>query len=365
MAGFKRIARPVLLPLSPFYGLVVLVRNLLFDWRIFRSTRFKLPVISVGNITVGGTGKTPHVEFLVKLLMPDHNLAVLSRGYKRSTRDFRLASKKSGVSDIGDESLQIKLKFPDVHVAVDRNRVRGVRTLIDSIHKLDLVILDDAFQHRYIQPGLSILLVDFNRPVFNDMLLPAGNLREPWHNAHRADVIIVTKCPAHVSPVQRTSFVSSLRPVSRQQVFFTTYTYGSPVPVFPDKHNRHESISFKHLRKSGAGILLVTGIANPEPLKQFLKTFHPINDELVFPDHHNYDRQDLQLIKSTFKTIEPAEKYIIVTEKDAVRLRDAEISDKSFRRAFYYIPVEVQFLAKGEKPFIKRINKFLKKAGHK
>jgi tetraacyldisaccharide 4'-kinase len=203
MAGFRHIVRPLLLPLSLLYGLVVLIRNLLFDFRIMRSTRFKLPVISVGNITVGGTGKTPHVEYLVQLLKNDFKLAVLSRGYKRKTKGFILASKKTGVADIGDEPLQIKLKFPDVNIAVEHNRVKGVRTLIERIPKLNLVILDDAYQHRYIRPGLSILLVDYNRPIFHDMLLPAGNLRESWHNAKRADIIIITKSPDHFSARER------------------------------------------------------------------------------------------------------------------------------------------------------------------
>jgi tetraacyldisaccharide 4'-kinase len=363
MAGYRHLPRPALLPFSLFYGLVVLVRNLLFDLGILRSTRFKLPVISVGNITVGGTGKTPHVEYLVQLLKNDYKLAMLSRGYKRKTKNFILASTKSKVAEIGDEPLQIKLKFPKVHVAVDRNRVKGVKTLIESFHKLDVVILDDAFQHRYIRPGLSILLVDYNRPPFKDMLLPAGNLREPWQNAKRANIIIVTKCPVHLSPQERACFISNLHPGARQEIFFTKYAYGTPVPVFPDKHGRQNIITFKYLHKPGVGVLLVTGIANPEPLKQYLKNVLIINDELTFPDHHNYDAQDLQLIKNTFQTIQADEKYILVTEKDAIRIRASYIPDNSFRKAFYYIPVEVKFFAKGEKPFIKRVYKFIKKSG--
>jgi tetraacyldisaccharide 4'-kinase len=364
MAGFRHIVRPLLLPLSLLYGLVVLIRNLLFDFRIMRSTRFKLPVISVGNITVGGTGKTPHVEYLVQLLKNDFKLAVLSRGYKRKTKGFILASKKTGVADIGDEPLQIKLKFPDVNIAVEHNRVKGVRTLIERIPKLNLVILDDAYQHRYIRPGLSILLVDYNRPIFHDMLLPAGNLRESWHNAKRADIIIITKCPDHLSARERSDFFTKLHPGPKQKVFFTCYTYGTPVPVFPCKHSRQDFGSYNYIRKSGAGIMLVTGIANPLPIRQFLEHNLHIDDELIFNDHHDYDLKDLQLIKIRFKTIELAEKCIIVTEKDAVRLRELDISDKSFRRSFYYIPVEVKFQAKGEKPFVKRVYKFLKKSGH-
>jgi tetraacyldisaccharide 4'-kinase len=365
MTGFRHIQRPALIPLSLCYGLVVIFRNWLFDLRILPSVRFKLPVISIGNITVGGTGKTPHVEFLIKLLKNDYRLAVLSRGYKRKTNKFILATTKSGVTEIGDEPLQIKLKFPDVNVAVECNRVKGVKTLIESIHKLELVILDDAFQHRYIQPGLSVLLVDYNRPVFQDMLLPAGNLREPRQNAKRADIIIVTKCPGRLSPHERADFISNLHPVPGQKIYFTKYNYGNPVPVFPDKHGRQEIVTYKHLHKTGTGVLLVTGIANPEPLRKFLHESIHIDKELTFPDHHNYNLQDLKLIRSTLKTIAAEEKYILVTEKDAVRLKESEPIDKNFKKAFYYIPVEVNFLAKGEKPFIKRIYKFLKKSGRK
>jgi tetraacyldisaccharide 4'-kinase len=365
MAGHGHIERPVLLPLSFLFGLIVLLRNWLFDLRILRSTRFKLPVISIGNITVGGTGKTPHVEYLIQLLKNDFTLAVLSRGYRRKTKNFILASSKSRVSDIGDEPRQMKLKFPDVNIAVERNRVKGVRTLIESVQKLDLVLLDDAFQHRYISPGLSILLVDYNRPIFKDVLLPAGNLREPCRNAKRADIIIVTKCPDHLTLHERMDFIANLRPAASQEVFFTSYTYGTPVPVFPDKHGRQEAVSYRHFRKTGTGVLLVTGIANPDPLRQFLEHYLRIADEITFSDHHPYQLKDIQFIKSRFKTIELVEKCILVTEKDAVRLRELDIPDKSFRKSFYYVPVEVKFQAKGEKPFIKRIYKFLKKSGRK
>jgi tetraacyldisaccharide 4'-kinase len=198
------------------------------------------------------------VEFLIQLLKDDFKIAVLSRGYRRKTREFILASRKSRVTDIGDEALQMKLKFPDVHVAVERNRVLGVKTLIESVPKLDLVLLDDAFQHRYIIPGLSILLVDYNRPVFQDILLPAGNLRESWHNAKRANIIIVTKCPDHLSLRGRLDFIEKLRPAAHQEVFFTGYTYGKPVPVFPDKHGRQHPVPYKALIKSRTGVMLVT-----------------------------------------------------------------------------------------------------------
>ena len=363
MAGFRHISRPLLLPFTLLYGLVVAVRNLLFDKGILPSMSFHLPVISIGNITVGGTGKTPHVEYLIRLLKEDYKIAVLSRGYKRKTKDFMLASVRSDVADVGDEPLQLKLKFPDVHVAVERNRVKGVKILAESIHKLDAVILDDAFQHRYIKPGLSILLVDYTRPIFNDILLPAGNLREPVGNSKRADIIIVTKCPGHLSPDERAHFIADLHPAPGQEVYFTRYIYGDPVSVFPDKHGNVESIPLKHLHKSGNAAMLVTGIANPGPLKIFLEASVHIREEMTFPDHHNFDKDDFHRIKKTFKTIEAVNKFILTTEKDAVRIRNSALADKSLRKVFYYLPVEVKFLSKGEKPFIKQIYKYIKKAG--
>ena len=362
MAAFRHIQRPLLLPLSPFYGLAVMIRNLLFDLQILKSTRFSLPVISVGNLTVGGTGKTPHVEFLVQLLRNDYKLAILSRGYKRRSSHFILATGKTGIHEIGDEPRQIKLKFPDIHVAVDRKRVQGIKILMQSIHNLDLVILDDAYQHRYVKPGLSVLLIDYNRPVFNDMILPAGNLREHFRNLKRADIIMVTKCPESLTPSQRGDFIVRLHLNSKQEVFFTRFSYGSPIPIFPDKHGKSEEITYKHLRRKGIGVMMVTGIASPQPFRKFLSENATKKEEMVFPDHHLFSSQDLQQIKSKFKSMEADEKYIMVTEKDAVRIRESEYIGKSLKKVLFYIPVEVKFLAKGEKPFIKKIYKYIRKA---
>jgi tetraacyldisaccharide 4'-kinase len=361
MKGFRHIQRPFLLPFTFLFRIVVMVRNLLFDLHILQSTSFKIPIISLGNITVGGTGKTPHVEMLVRLLAHDHKLAVLSRGYKRKSAGFVLGTRKSRVSDIGDEPVQIKTKFPEIQVAVDNHRVHGIKKLLKIKRKPDVIILDDAFQHRYVTPGLSILLVDYNRPVFHDVMLPAGNLREPWKNAKRADIIIVTKCPDHLPPNERTRFSEKLCLRPGQDLFFTAYSYASPMAVFPKKKRKHYDYSYKHLRKSRACILLVTGIANPGPILQFLEETISVQDTLFFPDHHEFNIHDLNLITKRFHAVSGAEKYILVTEKDAVRLRDLEMHDY-LKKVFLYIPVEVKFLVKGEKPFYKRIDKFLRMA---
>jgi len=364
MKSIRQIQRPFLLPFSFFFWIAVMIRNLLFDLHILRSTSFCTPLISIGNITVGGTGKTPHVEMLVRFLRQDYKLAVLSRGYKRKSAGFILATGHSRLSDIGDEPLQIKMKFPEIQVAVDNSRVHGVKKLMEIKHRPDVIILDDAYQHRYIKPGLSVLLIDYNRPVFKDVLLPAGNLREPAVNCRRADIIIITKCPPNLSPGERKRFIEKLHREKRQHLYFTAYAYGQPESVFPGR-KKHVSVpSFKHLRKSNAGILLVTGIAEPKPILQFLEEFLHIGDSVFFPDHHQFDKQDLQDISKRFQSIPGTEKYIVVTEKDAMRLRDLEM-DEQLKRALLYIPVEVKFLAKGEKPFYKRILKIIKKASVK
>lgn len=352
----------ILWPVALIYRLAVFVRNMMFDLGILKAHAFKLPVISVGNITAGGTGKTPHVEYLAALLQDHCRIAILSRGYKRKTRGFLTVSVKSAAVDVGDESLQIKRKFPDIKVAVDRRRVAGIRRLIKMKPGPDVIILDDAFQHRYVKPGLSILLVDYNRPIFRDIILPAGNLREPWRNAIRADIIIVSKCPANLDFIEKARIISRLKIRSEQHIFFTTIAYGKPLPVFTKKHSSRRSPDLKSLDHSEAGIILVTGVADPAPLRQFLSGFVEICDEITYPDHHSFGYRDLALIAARYRQIIRKEKYIFVTEKDAVRLRKIILRDKELQKAFYYIPIKVKFLAKDEKPFIRRISKFLKKS---
>ncbi len=362
MAFFGNIERPALLPLVPFYGTGVFFRNLLFDVGLLKSTKFRIPVISVGNITVGGTGKTPHTEYLLTLLQNDYHVAVLSRGYKRDSKGFSIVKKKSRVSEVGDEPLQIRRKFPNCSVAVHNKRVEGIRLLEKTIRKLDVVILDDGFQHRYVKPGLSIVLIDYNRPVFNDILLPAGNLREPSGSLRRADIIVVTKCPAGISSHERRKFISKLKPSGHHDVFFSRYEYGQLTQVYKNKHEESSVLPFKRLRKKDISVILLTGIANSKPLKKFLSEYTQIDEELRFPDHHFFNDDDVESIREKFNALTTPEKYIIVTEKDAIRLQDVNIKDENLRRSIYYIPVEVKFLSKGEKPFIKRIYKYLKKA---
>ncbi|MGM0504272.1 MAG: tetraacyldisaccharide 4'-kinase, partial [Bacteroidota bacterium] len=208
----QKILSPILLPLSLLYGLIIYLRNRFYDYGFFKSTSFTIPIISIGNITVGGTGKTPHVEYLADLLKSEFSVATLSRGYKRKTKGFILAGDQSTAKEIGDEPRQIKQKFPNIEVAVDSKRVRGIQKLIDSNKDLDVVLLDDAFQHRKVQTNLSILLVDYNRPIDKDFMLPLGNLREQAFEKKRASIIIITKAPKDIKPIERRVLFNELHP---------------------------------------------------------------------------------------------------------------------------------------------------------
>ncbi len=335
-------------PLSLVYGLLVGFRNKLFDLKILKSTEFDIPVISIGNITVGGTGKTPHIEYLINLLHKEFRIATLSRGYKRKTRDFILASKKSSTDDIGDEPKQLKQKFPDISVAVDSKRVAGINRLLEKEKHLDAILLDDAYQHRYVKPGLSILLIDHNRPLCADHLLPYGNLRENKNEIRRADIIIITKSPQEAKPVDKKIFIRELKVLAYQFLYFTTYRYKEPVPVSENSAKPPEYQQIKHDKSS---ILLVTGIARSASLVEFLRNYSDNITEIKFPDHHKYTSADLQKIKARFDKLPGKNKYIFTTEKDAVRFRELKMPDSEICSLMYLIPVEVKFLNEGEKKF--------------
>ena len=339
MGNFKNI---FLYPVSLIYGLITGIRNFMYNTGILPTVEFHLPVICVGNITVGGTGKTPHTEYLAGLLRENFKVATLSRGFKRKTRDFRIASSSSLVSEIGDEPMQIFRKFPDVLVTVDRNRVHGVNKILESDPETEVIILDDGFQHRSITPGFSILLSDFERLIVRDHMLPYGSLRESIGNMRRADIILITKSPENISPIQRRLIVKEMSKAAYQNLYFTSLTYKDPLPVFDntDPEETHLDIS----QCEGCGIVLITGIANPLPLKVYLqKTFGEII-HLSFPDHYNYKEKDIIGISSAYNDLKSPTKYLFTTEKDAVRLREFTNIAEPIRSAFYYIPVGIHFL---------------------
>ena len=348
-----------LYPVSLIYGLITEIRNFLFDTGVFSSVEFDLPIICVGNITVGGTGKTPHTEYIAGLLRGDFKVATLSRGYKRKTRDFRIASLSSPVSEIGDEPLQIFRKFPDVLVAVDHDRVHGVKKIIEEKPDTDVIILDDGFQHRRITPGFSILLSDFERLFVRDNMLPFGNLRESKVNMRRANIILITKSPQDMSPIQRRLIVKEVAKAPYQNLYFTSIIYKSPVSLFDSKNPgmSHSDIC----EQDNCGIVLITGIANPQPLKDYLQMKFSEIIHLDFPDHYNFNENDIQTISDAFNKLKSPVRYLFTTEKDAVRLREFTNIAEPIRSALFYIPVGIHFLNDDKNEFDNLIVDYVRK----
>ena len=337
--------RESLLPLSWLYGGAVGLRNFCFDIGLLKSHSFNVPVIGVGNITVGGTGKTPHVEYLVRLLQKSFRVAVLSRGYKRKSKGFLLADGHTSVADIGDEPMQMKQKFPDISVAVDKKRVHGIRQLTDNDKQLDVILLDDAFQHRYVKPGVNILLVDYHRLIIYDKLLPAGRLREPLKGKNRADIVIVTKCPKELKPMEFRVVTKAMSLYPYQHLYFTTIGYDQPYAVFGNRERPAipTSSPTSHLSFPDHHVLLLTGIASPRQLKEDLSPLIPHLTPLTFSDHHHFRPKDIERINDTFTKM-PSPKFILTTEKDATRLVSAEGLSEEVRRNLYAIPVRVAFM---------------------
>ena len=322
------------------YNLIMSIRNFLFDkgWGL-KQQAFDVPLISVGNLSMGGTGKTPHTEYLVKLLQQSSkDVAVLSRGYGRATKGFRLATDASTASEIGDEPRQIKQKFPTCTIAVCEKRVVGMQQLIAKRQEEGkttdnwVVVLDDAFQHRYIKPGFSILLTDYARPYYTDRVLPWGRLRESAEGAQRADIIIVTKCPKHLSPTEAEKIRMKLAPLPTQQVFFTCFDYGSPYVV--------ETNEATELPQDA---LVLTGIAKPLPLYAYLEAHGVEIKSLAFPDHHAFTPADAAKINAAFASLHHGAK-VITTEKDAVRLRLLPTLSEAVKANLLVQPIEVKFL---------------------
>ena len=348
--------RILLVPLSWIYGTAVWVRNLLYDTGVLKATEYNMPVISVGNLAVGGTGKTPHVEYLVALLKEKFRVATLSRGYRRKTRDFRVASIESTAAEIGDEPLQIKRRFPAITVAVDRSRRNGIRQLMKLSPPIEVILLDDAYQHRAVRPGLSILLMDYSLPVDRDRLLPAGRLREPAGNRNRADILLVTRSPERVRPIERREVVKRLGLSIRQHLYFTSVRYGALLPVFEGAPEREAS----WYKENVGSVLIVTGIAQPRPVRQFARSISTRIREINYPDHHRYTARDLDRIIDTYTTLkgEGQEILVLTTEKDATRLRELSPPDP-FRSACYAVRIHIHFLNDDEQEFNKQIHNYV------
>ena len=344
-----------LLPLSWLYGLGVKFRNMLFEIGILHSESFDVPVISVGNITVGGTGKTPHVEYLIELLKDKTKVAVLSRGYKRRTRGFVIADDNATAKTIGDEPLQMKRKYgDDITVAVDRKRCHGIRQLTSDEDGIDVILLDDAFQHRYVKPGVNILLVDYHRLIIYDKLLPAGRLREPLSGKNRADIVIVTKCPHDLKPMEFRVITKAMNLYPFQRLFFTCLEYRNITPVFGSGEQSIDSIG------KDCHILLLTGIASPQQMIEDLSPRCPHITPLTFGDHHTFTSSDVARINNEFAAL-PHPKMIITTEKDATRLIAVEGLSEEVRGAMFALPVKIRFMLGQEESFNEKIIGYVRK----
>jgi len=349
-----KLLRILLAPIALIYGLIVKIRNLLFDCHIFKSVQFNKPIICVGNITVGGTGKTPHVEYLLKLLSSTHNVATLSRGYKRKTKGFGYVSTSSTASEVGDEPLQMKLKFPSINVAVDADRVNGISRLIRENANLDTIILDDAYQHRWVKPRLLILLIDYNQLITRDYFLPMGRLRDSVKEKRRANIIIITKCPSNLSDEQKISIKDELKVAPKQSIYFTTMVYGNPIPVFKEYGKTLE------LNKSQE-IFAFAGIANPTFFFSYINKKAILIEKHTYPDHFTFTKNKISPIFDSYLKSKALNKAIITTEKDAARLREIPSLEEDFKKALFFIPIEVHFLDSQENNFNNQILTYARK----
>jgi len=340
--------RYILLPFSFLYGGILWVRNKFFDKNILRSATFNFPLICVGNLAVGGTGKTPMVEYLVKLLSNKYQVATLSRGYKRKTKGFAIAAADTSAVDIGDEPMQIHQKFPNITVAVAEERVIGIPQLLFEKPKTEIIILDDAFQHREVKAGLNILLTDYNNLYYKDILLPAGDLRDIKSSSKRAEIIIVTKCKPDLNSMEKNKIIDELRPLSNQKIFFTKIEYNALYHLFTKE---------RFVPEADSEVLLICGIANPQPIKTILASEVASYELLQFKDHHIFNTDDLKEIKLHFERIKNNKKFIITTEKDAVRLAKFEKELAAF--PVYVLPMEHQFLFDERRKFENEVIEFV------
>ena len=331
--------RYILFPLSILYGLIVDIRNRCYDFDICKATAFTAPIIVVGNLNTGGTGKTPFVEYLVRLLKHRFKIAILSRGYKRKSKEFYLATDKTTVDLIGDEPMQYHLKFKSIQVAVDANRVQGVAKLLKFKKKPDVILLDDAYQHRKIKAGLNILLTSYNDLYVDDYMLPTGNLREKAKNAKRSSHIIVTKCPIDLSEKAKNEIRLKLKLKAYQKLYFSAIIYKKEVV------NAFTKITLNDLKK--IKVLLVTGIANPTPLRVFFKDNNIDFKHLIFRDHHNFTKKDKLFIAKKAQKLNANKTVIVTTEKDYVR---SFMDNKNV----FYLPIEIVLL-QDEKKICKEI----------
>ncbi len=349
------LLKVLLLPFASIYGIIIWIRNKLFDWNILPSENFKIPTISVGNLSTGGTGKTPVIEYLIRLLFANYKISTLSRGYGRKSKGFIKAAIDSNYYQIGDEPLQIKQKFPKITVAVDEKRSHGIKLLSNLDKDLDVVLLDDAFQHRYVTPGLSILLTDFHNLYTNDYIVPTGTLREFRKSAKRADIIIVTKTYSVLSPLTRRRITKLIKPKPHQTLLFSYIKYNTLQFVPGINYDN------KPTKRKFNTILMFTGIANNYPLQEHLKNFCSELIVMDFYDHHKYTQKDTEKIIKTYSEIFSRNKAIITTEKDSMRLYKTELIKNFVDLPLYFIPIEIKFHDNDKSKFDKIVLNYVKK----
>ena len=335
-----------------FYNIGLRLRHFMFDAKIIKREKYEIPVVCVGNITVGGTGKTPMIEFLIPKLAEKYNVGVLSRGYGRRTKGYIEVQTNSSFLDVGDEPKQIKRKFPDTVFVVCEDRREGIRRMREEHPEVNLILMDDGFQHRRVEPKVNMILMDYNRPIYEDHLLPWGNLRDLRSQMPRASMVVVTKTPANISPIDRRIVEKSMKLYPYQGLFFTSMKHSKPVPLFP------ESASLKPLRKN---IAVLAGVGNPQALVNSLEGEYDIQEKFIFPDHHIYKVHELENIAAKIGEL-PEDTVILTTEKDGVKLGNRKKVPQALQDRLYVIPVKVWFHEGNEKEFVQRLLKEIKQA---
>ncbi len=340
--------RYFLLPLAIIYGIIIWIRNKLFDKNILKSAEFNFPLICVGNLATGGTGKTPMTEYIVEHLKRNFTVATLSRGYKRRTKGFAIANESTTALDIGDEPMQFHLKFRDITVAVGEERLIAIPQILHQRPETQIIVLDDAFQHRAVRAGFNIILTDYSNLYTRDLMFPAGDLRDVRESSKRADIIVVTKCKPEFSSDEKIKLIHELNPLPNQSVFFTAIEYGTPYHLFNHDLRKIENTD---------EVLLVCGIANPKPIKDYLNQQVRFYEMIKYPDHHIFSYDDLLYIKKQFKKIQSSNKMILITEKDAVRMDKFKSELADF--PIYVLPVKHCFLFNQGDEFNQLIEKYI------
>ncbi len=336
----------LLAPAAFLYKMGVTFRHRLFDWGLLKSEKFDIPIICIGNITVGGTGKTPMAEMVIAYMSQMHRVALLSRGYGRRTKGYLEVSTDSHYRDVGDEPLQIKLKFPDTVVVVCEKRAEGIRRLRAEHPEVDLIIMDDGFQHRYVEPKINVVMIDATRPVQHDRMLPVGTLRDLPEELHRAHYFVVTKCPEHMAPIDRRILRKVLIQVAYQRVYFTRFESFIPQPLYAGEA---ADGSLTH----GREVIALSGIGNPGPFLQSLRERYKVVAEMTLDDHHVYKVRDMNALKALLAKYPGA--VIVTTEKDAVKMTNRAKIPSEVRRALYYQPINISFIEDSATDFLQKL----------